>query len=199
MSSGNDSSMGVWTGTWDYGVLPKNVVLGRDCWIERKDSFARFRSAQQPGLVLGDRVRVYTWTTFNVEPSGMIEVGDDSILVGPTFMCAQRISIGRRVVISYQVTIADADFHPIDPELRRQDAIANSPSGDRSHRPSYIFRPVVIEDDAWIGIGAIILKGVTIGRGARVDAGAVVTSNVPPGAIVAGNPARLISQTNEPA
>ena len=50
-------------------------------------------------------------------------------------------------------------------------------------------RPVVIEDDAWIGIGAIVLKGVTIGAGARVEPGAVVTRDVAPGARVAGNPA----------
>jgi acetyltransferase-like isoleucine patch superfamily enzyme len=178
------------TGDWDHSNLPKNVVIGRDCWLERKASFSDFRSVQTPGLVIGDRVRVYTWTTFNVEPSGAVFVGDDSILVGPIFMCAQRISVGRHVVISYNVTIADSDFHPIDPELRKQDAIANSPYGDRSQRPPYTSRPVVIEDDVWIGIGAIILKGVTIGLGARVGAGAVVTADVPPGARVEGNPAR---------
>ena len=61
------------TGAWDYGALPANVVVGRGCWFERKDSFGTFRSAQQPGLVIGDRVRVYTWATFNVEPSGVVE------------------------------------------------------------------------------------------------------------------------------
>jgi acetyltransferase-like isoleucine patch superfamily enzyme len=143
-------------------------------------------------LIIGDRVRVYTWTTFNVEPSGLVEVGDDSVLVGAVLMCAERISIGRRVVISYNVTIADSDFHPIDPELRKQDAVANSPYGDRSKRPVYISRPIFIEDDVWIGIGAIVLKGVTIGRGARVGAGSVVTKDVPAGAEIAGNPARIV-------
>ena len=187
------------TGAWDYGGLPPNVVVGRDCWFERKDTFGRFRSEQRPGLVLGDRVSVYTWTTFNVEPTGVVEIGEDSVLVGPVFMCAERISVGRRVVISYCVTIADSDFHPIDPEQRKQDAIANSPGGDRSQRPPFVARPVVIEDDVWIGIGAIILKGVTIGCGARVEAGAVVTSNVPAHTTVVGNPARPIDKGSETA
>ena len=178
------------TGQWDYSELPANVQLGQGCWIERKASFERFRSQQQPGLVLGDRVRVYTWTTFNVEPTGVVEVGDDAILVGAVFMCHERISIGRRVIISYNVTIADSDFHPREPELRRQDAIANSPLGDKSQRPAILSRSVVIEDDAWIGIGAIVLKGVRIGQGARVGAGSVVTADVPAGVFVAGNPAR---------
>src|SRR6185436_13530444 len=111
-----------------------------------------------------------------------------SELVGSIFMCAERITVGRRVIISYNVTIADSDFHPIDPEERKRDAVANAPFGDRSQRPVYATSPVVIEDDVWVGIGAIILKGVRIGRGARIGAGAVVTSNVPTGATVVGNP-----------
>lgn len=181
--------LGEITGHWDYRSLPKNVRLGRDCWLERKETFARFRSQRDPGLVIGDRVRIFTWTTFNIEPEGFVEIGDDSVLVGPVFMCAERVVVGRRVVISYNVTIADSDFHPLDPEARKRDAIANAPEGNRTERPVYASRPVVIEDDARIGIGAILLKGVTIGRGAEVGAGAVVTSDVPPGQRVVGNPA----------
>jgi acetyltransferase-like isoleucine patch superfamily enzyme len=179
------------TGAWDYSTLPSNVRIGKDCWIERRDSFSRFRSVQQPGLVLGDRVRVYTWSTFNAESTAYIEVGSDSTLVGAIFMCAERITIGRNVVISYHVTIADSDFHPLDPSLRIQDAIANSPQGDRNLRPPIESRPITIEDDAWVGIGAIILKGVHIGRGARIGAGAVITRNVPAGLTVEGNPGKV--------
>jgi acetyltransferase-like isoleucine patch superfamily enzyme len=178
------------TGSWDYSTLPANIRVGTGCWIERKDSFGRFRSKREPGLILGERVCVYTWTTFNIEAQGVVEVGDDSILVGAIFMCARQISVGRGVVISYNVMIADSDFHPLDPELRRQDAIANTPLGDRGDRPPVVAKPVTIEDGAWIGIGAIVLKGVRIGAGARVSAGAVVTRDVAAGATVAGNPAR---------
>jgi acetyltransferase-like isoleucine patch superfamily enzyme len=178
------------TGRWEHGTLPGNVRLGAGCFIERKASFARYRSTQPVGLALGDGVQVYTWTEFNIDPSASVDVGRDSVLVGAVFMCAQRISIGERVVVSYHVTIADSDFHPIDPAARRLDAIANAPDGDRSMRPRVESRPVRIDDDAWIGIGAIILKGVHVGRGARVLAGSVVTRDVPAGATVAGNPAR---------
>ena len=180
------------TGNWDYRTLPKNIMIGKDCWFERKESFARFRSTQEPGLIIGDRVKAYTWTTFNIEPQGKVAIGDDSLLVGAIFMCAQHIQIGKRVIISYHVTIADSDFHPKDPQLRRQDAVANAPYGDKSRRPEVKSEPVMIEDDVVIGIGAIILKGVGIGRGARVGAGSVVTSDIPAGAKVEGNPARII-------
>ena len=184
------------TGGWEHATLPKNIRVGADCFLERRESFKRFRSAHEPGLVIGDRVKVYTWTEFNIEPSGLVEIGDDSIVAGAVFMCAESIRIGKRVIVSYNVTIADSDFHPRDPELRKQDAIANAPSGDKSQRPAIIARPVVIDDDAWIGIGAIILKGVRVGRGARVGAGSVVTKDVPAGATVAGNPAQLVETQN---
>ena len=185
------------TGDWDYSLLPANILIGRECWFERKDSFGAFRSQLKPGLVLGERVKVFTWTSFNVEPSGFVEVGDDATLVGPVFMCNERITVGKRVVIAYNVTIADSDFHPIDPDQRKRDAVAISPFGNRSNRPSYASYPVIIDDDVWIGIGAIILKGVHIGKGARIGAGAVVTSDVPAGIEVIGNPARPLGEVTQ--
>lgn len=182
-------------GGWDYSSLPGNVIVGKDCWFERRSSFARFRSDLNPGLLIGDRVKAFTWATFNVEPTGLLEIGDDCVLVGTIFMCAQHIRIGKRVVISYHVTIADADFHPIDPQERIQDAIASSPGGDARQRPHFLSSPVLIGDDVSIGIGALILKGVHIGDGAVIEAGSVVTRDVPAGGRVMGNPARLISVT----
>jgi acetyltransferase-like isoleucine patch superfamily enzyme len=177
-----ESGIGIFTGDWDYASLAPRVAVGRDCYLEGRHLFDRCRGTAEPCVVLGDRVRAYTWTTFNLEPGGRVEIGDGSVLVGAVFMCAERITVGRDVVISYNVTIADSDFHPIDAAARRLDAMASAPEG----RP----RPVTIGDGAWIGIGAIVLKGVTIGAGARVAAGAVVASDVPPAAVVAGNPAR---------
>jgi acetyltransferase-like isoleucine patch superfamily enzyme len=177
------------TGAWDYSSLPANVRIGENCYLERRDAFIRFRSEQDPGLVLGDRVEVHTWTRFSVDPAGCLIVGEDSILVGGIFMCAESIRLGARCVVQYNVTIADSDFHPIDVELRRQDAIASSPAGDRSKRPALVTRPVVIGDDVWIGTGAIILKGVHVGNGATIAPGTVLTRDVPPKALAAGNPA----------
>jgi acetyltransferase-like isoleucine patch superfamily enzyme len=178
------------TGQWDYSTLPANVHVGRDCFIERKQSLERFRSTLDPGLVIGDGVHIFMWSGISVEPTGTVEIGRNSLLVGAILMCAERITIGERVIVSYNATIADSDFHPHDPGLRKIDSMAAAPDGDLGLRPPLVAHPVVIEDDAWIGIGAIVLKGVRIGRGARVAAGSVVTSSVPDGVTVAGNPAR---------
>ena len=178
-------------GEWDYSQLPSNVRLGRDVFLELRSSFSGYRSKRDPGLVIGDRVRIYNKTALSVEESGAIHIGDDSILVGPTFWCAGDITIGRRVVLSYNVVIADCDFHPRDPRLRRKDAIAIAPDGDKRNRPPLLTRPVIIGDDVSVGIGAMILKGVRIGAGATIEPGAVVTSDMPEGSTVAGNPARV--------
>ena len=154
---------------------------------------SRFRSERDPGLTLGDRVTIHNWCAFSVEPSGRVFVGDDTVLVGAIFMCADSISIGARCLVSYNVTIADSDFHPMQPGQRRIDAVAISPGSRLVGRVPLVTRPVVIGDDVTIGIGAMILKGVTIGAGATIDAGTVVTRDVPPGAHVSGNPA-LVAQ-----
>jgi acetyltransferase-like isoleucine patch superfamily enzyme len=185
------------TGIWDYSSLPANIRVGDGCFLERRESFGRFKSHRNPGLVLGNRVQVLTWTTFNVEPTGCVEIGDNTQLIGPVFMCAEEIRVGARCVLSYNVTIADCDFHPLDVEQRRLDAVANAPQGERSARPLLVSKPVFIDDDVWIGIGAIVLKGVQIGRGATVAAGAVVSRNVPPGSIVVGNPAVILDSSAE--
>ena len=177
---------------WAAG-LPEGVSVGRDVHFEQHpNTFRRFFTTRDPGLVLGDRVSVYMWSSFSIEPDALVTVGEDSVLVGATIMCGERITLGSRVVVSYNVVIADSDFHPHDTEERRRDTIAIAPEGDRA-RPPFSTSPVVIEDDVEIGIGAMVLKGVTIGRGAVVAPGAIVTRDVAAGARVEGNPAREAS------
>ena len=102
------------------------------------------------------------------------------------------IEIGDHVLISHGVDIHDTDSHPIDWRQRRHDieCVLSGRPGDRT--AEIAGAPVVIEDDVWIGCKATILKGVRVGRGAIVAAGAVVTRDVAPFTIVGGNPARAI-------
>ena len=107
-------------------------------------------------------------------------------------LCELELRIGNYVVIGWNATIADTDFHPLAPAERIADAIACSPLGKGRPRPPIARKPVIIGDDVWIGPNATILKGVTIGTGALVEAGSLVTRDVPPGARVLGNPAQII-------
>lgn len=87
------------------------------------------------------------------------------------------VRIGDRVLFGPKVQIYTAT-HPMDPEIRRD-------GWEMAH-------PITIEDDVWIGGGAIVSPGVTIGRGSTVGAGSVVTRDVPAGVFAAGNPCRVI-------
>lgn len=101
------------------------------------------------------------------------------------------ITIGDRVLISHLCTIMDNLTHPIDKDARHQQfrhiIERGFPEEDDLGE-----RPVVIEDDALIGCQCVILRGVRIGAGAVVGAGSVVTSDIPPMTIYAGNPAKFI-------
>jgi acetyltransferase-like isoleucine patch superfamily enzyme len=121
----------------------------------------------------------------------MVEVGDDAVLVGAMFMCGQHIRLGARVLVSYNVIIADSDFHPHEPSRRARDTEALAPFGTGEREP-FSSAAVVIDDDVRIGIGAIVLKGVHIGAAATIGAGSVVTADVRAGATVRGNPAQEI-------
>src|SRR5207247_10630057 len=84
------------------------------------------------------------------------------------------LRIGSYVVIGWNATITDTDFHPLEPAQRVADALACSPLGKGRQRPEIVRRPVIIEDDVWIGPNATILKGVRIATVAFIEAGAMV-------------------------
>lgn len=109
-----------------------------------------------------------------------IRIGEDCGLTGTTIAATQCIEIGNRVLIGANSTIVDSDFHPLTPEGRHADM------SNGSHRP------VFIQDDVFIGMNCLILKGVTIGAGSVVGAGSIVSRDVPPRTLVAGNPAQVV-------
>lgn len=178
---------------WDRADLPEGIEIGDGCVLARRESFDGFRSARRPGLVLGDGVVVHEWTGFSVHREGRVDVGRDTILAGAAIWCSEAVVIGERAVVSYNVLITDADMHPIDPDLRREDVAALGYYNDAgAERQPAAVRPVTIGDDVRIGIGAIVLKGTRIGAGATVAPGSVVTGEVPAGAHVEGNPGRVM-------
>jgi len=101
------------------------------------------------------------------------------------FSVNKQITIGDNVGISSGSSFFDSDGHPTDLERRRR--------GEQLS-PDDI-RPITIEPHVWIGWGAKVLKGVTLGEGAIVAAGSVVTANVPAGAVAMGVPARIVRGT----
>lgn len=114
------------------------------------------------------------------------KVGNRSFIgAGCLFSVAKSITIGDDVLIAGNCTVSDYSAHPLDPDKR----IAGEQADPED------VRPVRIESKAWLGRGATILPGVTIGEAAVVGAAAVVTKDVPPGHICVGNPGRILSRT----
>jgi acetyltransferase-like isoleucine patch superfamily enzyme len=136
-------------------------------------------------LRLGDDVRISGTTTFSAasraeEP--VLEIGDHAYVgYQVTISVGARVSLGRYVLVANRVFLAGDDGHPLDPVARR-----SQPGSGRG--------TIIVEDDAWIGESAIVLKDVRIGEGAVVAAAAVVTADVPPFTVVAGNPARVVRE-----
>lgn len=129
----------------------------------------------------GDRIRLVS-TVAKLElvtlPGGYLEVGNNVFInYGTSIVAASHVRIGNDCLIGTHVMIMDCDFHDVEDK-----------GWDTGGRP------VLIEDGVWLGNRSIILKGVTIGRGAVVAAGAVVTRDVPARTVVAGNPARVVRE-----
>lgn len=110
---------------------------------------------------------------------------------------ATSVKIGDRVLISHGVNIHDTNSHSISAARRHQHFIDIFGDGHPKDLPDVPTSSINIEDDAWIGFGSTILKGVTIGRGAIVGACTMVTKDVSPYTVVVGNPARVVG-TSQP-
>ncbi|MSR07495.1 MAG: acyltransferase [Gemmatimonadetes bacterium] len=134
------------------------------------------RNAFFPGM----RVQFLRWCGFRIGREVYIA---DEFLVVEELVDRDNLTIGDRVSIAPRVTIVTSS-HPNNSHIR---AFAPVRQG-----------PIVIESDAWIGAGAVILPGVRIGRGAIVGANAVVTSDVPPLHVVAGQPAKTVQVLTPP-
>jgi acetyltransferase-like isoleucine patch superfamily enzyme len=168
---------------WYPRPLPPNVVLGEGSWLYSAFSFLHFRSKRPCGLRVGRRSGLYSGTFFNLGPEGEVEIGSDCTLVGVILSTNRRVVIEDYSLLAHEVVIADS-FADVPPGR----------SGQETGRPEDPAPPigVIIRENVWIGARAVLLSGARIGAGAIIGAAAVVDFEVPPYAIVAGNPAKIV-------
>lgn len=146
-------------------------------WRKLSRFISRITLAVYSRIILGRKVSCYG--IFKVLRSENVSVGVDChINYGVFILGHSRVRIGDRVTLSARSMIIDAglDIH--------------SEVGTRSHFDSF----VIIQDDVWVGAGAIILPGVTLGKGSVIGAGSVVTKDIPEYCVAVGNPARVIKR-----
>jgi acetyltransferase-like isoleucine patch superfamily enzyme len=125
---------------------------------------------------------------------GRIAIGDWCYVgEGTRIWSAGSIVLGDRVLVSHSVNIFDNLTHPIK-AAERHAQVRQIMTNGHPRELALGEQPVIVHDDAWIGAGALVLRGVTVGEGAIVAAGAVVTRDVPAFSIVAGNPAVVVRE-----
>ena len=164
-------------------VLKGRFLIGEsDAPIKQRTRKTEITLADNAQLTLHGDVILYEGVGVRITESAKLSIGDHTYINrSASIDCTQEITIGDYCAISDNVQILDSDYHPIT----------------YNGKTSTMSKPVHIGNHVWIGRSAIILKGVTIGDGAIVGAGSVVTRDVPPGCLVAGNPARVIKENVE--
>jgi acetyltransferase-like isoleucine patch superfamily enzyme len=124
---------------------------------------------------------------------GRIHIGASSYIgMGSRLWSGEDLRVGDHVFIAHNVTITDTNSHQMDAAERADHYQRTVVDGGFFEKSTIKTAPVVIGDHAWINFNVAILKGVTIGEGAIIGAGSVVTKDVPPYVLCAGNPARVI-------
>lgn len=153
----------------------------------REDYPARMAALKE---LFGRPVECWIETPLAVDYGIHIHIGKSFVNMNCVFLDSNRITIGDRVLIGTGVQLL-TPVHPVDAADRfiPWPSDPEFPSRGVGHA-----RPITIEDDCWIGSGAIVLPGVTIGRGTTVGAGSVVTKSLPPYVLAVGNPCRVIRQ-----
>jgi acetyltransferase-like isoleucine patch superfamily enzyme len=184
--------------SWDWypGGIPDNVELDETAYVETSYIFELCKSSQPVGVRFGKASQACQGTMFDVGPQGSVDIGDYAMLNGVRIICDNRIEIGEYALISWNVVLMDTYRAVRETAGRRRalESLANSPV---RLLPSAEGVPIRIGPKVWIGFNSCILPGVTIGEGSIVGARSVVTEDVPPYAIAAGNPARIVRTLSE--
>lgn len=180
---------------WTHGAIPSNAHVGLGTLITGGLAFKRFHSTKPQALTIGSQCTM-DGVHFDLGKEGTAQIGNFCYFTNVVLLAELEVRIGNYVVIGWNTTIADTDFHPLAPAERIADAIACSPLGKGKPRPPIMPRPIIIEDNVWIGPNATILKGVRIGAGAWIEPGALITKDVPARARMLGNPAQVIGEVS---
>lgn len=166
---------------WYPEPLPPNVVIGARSWLYSSFAFRHYRSRRPVGVRIGRDTGVYNGSFFDLGKNGEVEIGDFCTLVGAVIASDGQVIIGDYAFLAHEVVLADgfAAVPPVNDNEEEEHADVPIPG-------------IYVGENSWIGARAVLISGAHIGRGAIVAAAAVVDFAVPPYAIVAGNPARVV-------
>lgn len=169
-----------------------NVEISKQAKI---DSYRKIGLFPGSKLTIGSETGIYAvLVTENSEAE--IVIGSRTFIGKSQIISANKIVIGDDVLIAWDCNIYDYNGHAMEWHQRKNDVL-DWYHGRPKKWSNILQKSIIIKDKVWIGMGCIILKGVTIGEGAVIGAGSVVTKDVPAWSVVAGNPARVIKTIPE--
>ncbi len=157
------------------GIPKVSVAIGGSCTFGN--------DLQMNNGASGNPIGCFERCTFFVDKGAELIIGENLGISQSAIVCHLRIKIGNNVKIGGGVCIYDTDFHSLNHKYRINPVI------DMENK---VKKPIVIEDNVFIGAHSLILKGVVIGENSIIGAGSVLTKSVPPNEIWAGNPAKYI-------
>jgi acetyltransferase-like isoleucine patch superfamily enzyme len=178
---------------WHPNPLPSNILLDEMAYPDTSYSFTTFYSKKTHGFKLGFASGNYGHGIFTTGENGEINIGKYVVLQCTRIISNLSVTIKDHCMFSWGSVITDSwmTAETISSEVRRAMLRLAANSNNR-HIEFVDPRPVVLEENVWVGFEAIILPGVTIGRGAVIGCKTIVSEDVPPYAVVVGNPARII-------
>lgn len=180
-------------GDWYPHYLPHNVVMSEMVYPDTSYSFASFYSRQPGAFQMGYASGNYGHSNFLSGENGRITIGKYVILEATTIICNGSVSIGDHCMFSWGSVVSDSwlDETTLSPERRKSILVSIAKSGTRYlNYPAT--RPVVIEANVWVGFDAVIMPGVRLGRGCVVGCKTIIWEDVPPYAVVVGDPPRIV-------
>lgn len=179
---------------WFPGSLPPNVKLDDHAYPETSFSFSSFYSKLPDGFTLGFASGNYGSGNFYVGENGKVTVGKYVILNSTNLICSSKITIGDHCMFAWGTVITDSwlDTHTLNATHRKSLLLKLAHSDTRFPDFNEHSKAVVIEDNVWVGFDAVILPGVTLGRGCIIGSRTVIRESVPAYAVIVGNPARIV-------
>lgn len=180
-------------GDWFPGSLPLNIYLDEMSYPDTAFSFTGFHSEIKNSLYFGYASGNYGRSVFIGGKNSEINIGKFVVLQGTNIICNKSIIIKDHCMLSWGSVVTDSwiNASTISIEVRRK--LLDMAASDPNRYLEFLEPdPVVVEDNVWIGFKSVILPGVTLGRGCVVGSNSIIAEDVPPYAVVAGNPSRLI-------
>jgi acetyltransferase-like isoleucine patch superfamily enzyme len=183
-------------------IIPISFRYRKTLKFHRSSVFLKLFSISNPRhnkVIVGEDCLIAANVIFE-GTGGEVLIGNRVYIGSSKIFCRNRVVFEDNILVSWGVTFYDHNSHSLDYLDRRRD-ITNVLAGYKNENGDYLNNKdwssvksaqIIIKSDSWIGMDAMILKGVTVGEGAIVAARSVVSKDVPPFTVVAGNPAKIV-------